>query len=467
MAAAGVLPTLLSALAWAAAAPPVHEYDVSVGPGAEELRVEARLAPAAGPDLTIGDGLGPYLRDVESEEKGSWRPLARGDEGFTLPSRSREVRRVRYHVLLGEAARALHPDRALERRGVFVAPPSSWLLRPAENGRHTRYRFRVQTAPGVGFATGVFVSASAPGAHELGADDLPYAPFSVFGALDLTRLEVAGGVVEAALAPGDLGVSRQALLDWIGGAARTVAAFYGRFPVPRVLVLVLPGGRRAISHGVTLGNGGASILLRIGSRAREEDLRQDWVLTHEMVHLALPNLPLPQRWLEEGIAAYVEPIARARAGVVPEEVVWRGMMDGMPRGQPEPGDHGLDRTHTWGRTYWGGALFCLLADVEIRERTGNRRSLADALRGVLDAGGSIAARWDLVRVLKTADRAVGMPVLERLHARMGSKPSPGDLDGLWRRLGVVRAGDGVVFDDGAPLTSVRRAITGSRAASQP
>jgi hypothetical protein len=42
------------------------------------------------------------------------------------------------------------------------------------------------------------------------------------------------------------------------------------------------------------------------------------------------------------------------------------------RGEPGPGDGGLDDTDSWGRTYWGGALFCLLADVRFRERTGNR-----------------------------------------------------------------------------------------------
>jgi hypothetical protein len=41
------------------------------------------------------------------------------------------------------------------------------------------------------------------------------------------------------------------------------------------------------------------------------------------------------------------------------------MVSGMPQGEPQRGDRGLDGTHTWGRTYWGGAMFCLLTDVEI------------------------------------------------------------------------------------------------------
>ena len=94
-------------------------------------------------------------------------------------------------------------------------------------------------------------------------------------------------------------------------------------------------------------------------------------MTHEMVHLAFPSVPDEHHWIEEGIATYVEPIARAQVGDLSPEIVWRELVDGLPKGLPAPGDHGLDNTHTWGRTYWGGALFCLMADIEIHRRTNN------------------------------------------------------------------------------------------------
>ena len=60
------------------------------------------------------------------------------------------------------------------------------------------------------------------------------------------------------------------------------------------------------------------------------------------------------------------------------------------------GGFGLDNTHTWGRTYWGGAMFCLLADVEIRRRTHNRRGLQDAGVHRPAAARPAAARSSLV-----------------------------------------------------------------------
>jgi len=71
-------------------------------------------------------------------------------------------------------------------------------------------------------------------------------------------------------------------------------------------------------------------------------------------------------------------------------------------GLPQAGDQGLDNTGTWGRKYWGGAMFCLLADIEIRKRTNNRRGLQDAMRGVLAAGGSHEQDWPIERILSKA-----------------------------------------------------------------
>jgi predicted metalloprotease with PDZ domain len=132
----------------------------------------------------------------------------------------------------------------------------------------------------------------------------------------------------------------------------------------------------------------------------------------------------------------------------------------MPKGRAAIDAVGLDQARSWGATYWGGALFGLLADVEIREMTRNKQSLQDALRAVLEAGGNGERAWPLRRLLEAADRPLPRPVLGPLYDRMGGKPTKMDLDDLWKRLGVALGPDRqVVFDDRAPLAAVRRAIT--------
>ena len=93
--------------------------------------------------------------------------------------------------------------------------------------------------------------------------------------------------------------------------------------------------------------------------------------------------------------------------------------------------------------------------MSIRTRTENRRSLDDALRAVLAEGGNISVSWPVERVLDVGDRATGVPVLRDLYRRMAPRAERVDLEALWKRLGVARRGDSVVFDDSAPLASVR------------
>jgi predicted metalloprotease with PDZ domain len=152
-------------------------------------------------------------------------------------------------------------------------------------------------------------------------------------------------------------------------------------------------------------------------------------------------------------------VARVRAGWITEEEFWRDLMTGMPKGLLQPGEEGLNDSHRWGPLYWGGALFWFLADLEIRERTGNRRGLEDALRGIQQAGGSMGVSWTLERLLAEGDRSIGHPVLKGLYDRMGRGRETVDLDALWTRLGVERAEQTLHFRDDAPLAAIRRAIT--------
>jgi hypothetical protein len=295
----------------------------------------------------------------------------------------------------------------------------------------------------------------------LSASALGGLPYAAFGELRVEQLRLEGGSLTIALAKTQRRQSEEELLGWIRSSAELVSRYFGRLPADGALLLVLPVPGDQI-HGRARGSGGASILFFVGTDLDMAEARRSWELVHELVHLGFPSLPRRQLWTEEGLATYVEPIARARAGELSPEKVWGDLVRGLPQGLPRQGDEGLDRTHTWGRTYWGGALFWLLADVGIREHTGNRLGLEHALRAVVAQGGSIAERWPLRRALEVGDRAVGTKVLEELYAKMSSAPANVDLDALFRRLGVALRGKAVEFDDRAPLAHVRRAITERR-----
>ena len=302
-------------------------------------------------------------------------------------------------------------------------------------------------------AVSTVVPQEAPDAYL--SDRMPYAAFD---RLPLTRLHVGGGEIAVGFAPGPLPLPRSSLLAWVEGSAGAVSAYYGRFPATYTRVLVVPRSGRGVSGGKAWGHGGAAVRITVGDQATLDDLAQDWVLVHEMTHLAFPSVPARHHWIEEGLATYVEPIARAQAGRLDPSTVWSELVAGLPKGLPQDGDRGLDHTRTWGRTYWGGALFALLADVEIRRRTEGGAGLQDALRAIL-AAGNIETASRLEPVLEIGDRATGVPVLGELYGRMKDQPAPVDLEPLWRELGVRAEGRRVRFDDNAPLAALRRAIT--------
>jgi len=281
------------------------------------------------------------------------------------------------------------------------------------------------------------------------------------GAQATTRVAIPGAEINVEFAGESARPDRAMVLAWVKSAATAVETYYGKFPVASVDLRIVPGAGRGISGGRTWAYRGAEIRIRVGESATEGDLKNDWVLVHEMTHLAFPSLSDAHDWLEEGLATYVESIARAQAGQLSVEKVWADFIDGMPKGLPQSGDRGLDRTHTWGRTYWGGALFCLLADPEIRRRTENRLGLQDALRTIL-ATGNMETESELEPLLAIGDRAVGVSALTELYGRMKDRPVNTDLDALWRRLGIERQGRTVRFIEDAPEAALRRAITTTR-----
>jgi len=275
---------------------------------------------------------------------------------------------------------------------------------------------------------------------------------------DTATLKIFGSVIDVTLPTESMKLSRNDLLGWVRGAANAVATYYGRFPVPHLSLKIRSANGSAIRHGVTYPTDGGLILISVGRDADVAATKDDWVLVHEMIHLAFPSMPDEQHWIEEGISTYVEPVARVRVGLMPLDELWRTFIRDMPKGEPESGDKGLDNTHTWGRTYWGGAMFCLVADVRIRERTGNRKSLQDALRGIVQGGGNITEGWNIEKTLALGDKATGTTVLRDLYRQMRDKPAPVDLDQLWKKLGVAWKDGALRFNDQAPEAYIRKAI---------
>ncbi|MCC7046220.1 MAG: hypothetical protein IT562_05865 [Alphaproteobacteria bacterium] len=454
--------------AGAATGSPACRYDVAIGPLPDlalDVSVDCGTLPVE--RLVAADGALPrYLAGINDE---AGRSLVREDDAWLLPKTGPRI--ARYRLELGAMGAREHDyTSAYALGGSVLAELSTWLLLPQPLPEGAVLRLATNPAPGVGFATAL---AATDGALEMPASALRYAGYSVFGRFHETRMRRAapgalapqaqaaqrGGTADLRLVTldGPLDLSRADIEAWVSDTAEAMEKFWQGFPVDRLLLVLIPQpGRSNVPYGRVIGGGGASLMVLLGEQVAQPTLYRDWVLIHEMVHLGSPFVRRSP-WMTEGFATYFEPIIRYRAGRRSAESLWAEFSHDMPRGLDAIEREGL--AYTRRGAYWGGAIFMLLADVELRERSGGKRGLEDCLRSILHGGGDatqlVSADW----MIDACDRASGGDTMRRLGQRHAWSRQPVDLDGLWRKLGVVQDADGQVrLDDSAPLAWVRRAI---------
>lgn len=289
-------------------------------------------------------------------------------------------------------------------------------------------------------------------------------PQDIYAALNagpVVRLTFGRGAINLVFADGAQGVDRARVMAWVRRAAQSMATYFGHFPIEEygLLVIAEPGDR--VGHATTFGYRGPVTRIRVGTDATDAAFARDWVLVHEMIHAALPNLPRRALWVQEGSATYLEPIARAQAGNIPVADVWSQLLAGTPKGLAGAAPGGFDGTQLWGQLYWGGALFWLMAEIAVFEQSRGRHLLRDAVRAMASQSGGNNAMWAPEQMMQVGDQAVGVTVLGPLYKRFAEQGAAGvDLPALFERLGVAAsASGGVMVDDRAPLAHLRVRMT--------
>jgi hypothetical protein len=369
-------------------------------------------------------------------------------------------RRLTYDVDLSRLAGGGHDfDRAARVGASFVGTMSSVLLVPEPLTTEIPVTVHVVAAPSVSVSVGL-TRAKTPGTYQLMAHEIPVATYFAFGKLEQRTLDVGGARLELTRLDGALDVSLDELSGWVATSAQAVRDFYRAFPVPRVSLTVIPvPEREAVVFGKVLPESEPGVALLVGEHATHKALYSDWILVHELFHLGFPSLFGGGKWLDEGLATYYEPVIRVRAGLYTETELWSELSQYMPQGLPAFTEHGLDGADDREGIYWGGAIACLLADVEARRRD-PQRGLEVGLRALREAGGTASEVWSPGEAIAAVDKALGAPTLAPIAAQHGERGSPFDLQALFVELGVNHDASGSVqLSDRAPLSAVRRAIT--------
>lgn len=258
------------------------------------------------------------------------------------------------------------------------------------------------------------------------------------------------------------------LQRWIRESAEATKTLSGRFPLRSAYVRVqqidsrdsspVPWGQTQRRRAVGLPDVG--VLLYVRRDADYESLRGDWTAVHELSHLYHPYLGDSGRWLAEGLASYYQNVFRARAGMLDADEAWKSLDAGFRRGEAVKSGAQLDamgrgRSGTM-RVYWAGAAYWLEADLALRSESDT------TLDAVLDRyarcclhGGDSVAPPDFAAAL---DRIAGGDAFTTLYRRYAAARAFPSLDDAYRRLGIIRDGDGLEFTGNHESRRLRDAI---------
>ena len=210
---------------------------------------------------------------------------------------------------------------------------------------------------------------------------------STGGTVQPVGIELPGATLDLQIAESIDDRNGAKIEQWIRDTASHLTLAYGRFPVPNPRVVVMHrgsspwGGDSPVPFGRVTRSGGETVELYVDTKRPLADLEYDWTATHEFSHLLLPRISWRQKWISEGFASYYQNVLMARAARYTKKEALEKLEAGLKRGRASRPELSLNKAALEGvrearmKIYWGGAAIALLADVELRERSGNTESL--------------------------------------------------------------------------------------------
>jgi len=197
-----------------------------------------------------------------------------------------------------------------------------------------------------------------------------------------------------------------------------------------------------------------------------DEFYDDWTATHEFSHLMLPYVGGRHKWISEGFASYYQNVLMSRASRYSEQQAWQKLYDGFKRGRASQPGLSLNDAAAAGirqarmKIYWSGAAIALLADVELRQRSGGKESLDIALDRLQRCCLPSRRQWTGPELFTKLDSLLDAPVFMPLYRRHANEAGFPDVRPALRQLGVEISGDKVRLSRTADLAHIRSAISG-------
>ena len=455
----------LSALAPNVADSRAHEYRVQVDKDMQRMHVEARFGQKVNTISARSRDAGRFLTDVrncDDDER-----IRVSGRRMSLPGGGTDC--IRYNVNLAKAAKAERRNATLADANIVVSP-AVWFWRPT---------MRDESRITVRFDLDDSVHVSVPWQPVSGQPDT-YRPQpspesstapAAFGDFEYHEKRIPGALLRITVLKSTSEFNTKDIVDWVASAAGNVALAYGEFPNPSTSIVVLPVGTSAwgdspVPFGRVVRDGGESIELFINEGMSIDAYYDDWTATHEFSHLMLPYISSRHRWISEGFAQYYQNLLLSRAGQYTEQRTWQKLYEGFERGRTSSPDMSPneaavgDRRASTMKIYWTGAALALLADVELRTRSGGEQSLDDVLQRLQQCCLPAEEMWSGTRLFAKLDTFLDEPLFMPLYRRHANAAGFPEIRPLLTRLGVTVENDVIKLNSVAELASLRASMTG-------
>lgn len=256
---------------------------------------------------------------------------------------------------------------------------------------------------------------------------------------------------------------------WLETAIDAVGGVTGRYPAPRVeVVLKARPGDRPVTFGHLRRGDPPRVRFLVHPNAGLEELLKDWRGYHEFAHLLLPYPGARDIWFSEGLASYYQYLLMARAGVLNVEDAWSELAGGFKRGERDPVGRGrtlrelsprMRRERAYRRVYWTGAAYFLRVDVRLRLESGGEHSLDSAIASFQSCCTTVRKRWNAGALIETLGAHSLAHVWEEEYRVMIDAAAEPDYADAFRKLGISRDRSGrLTFSTAHDSAELRRAI---------
>jgi len=288
----------------------------------------------------------------------------------------------------------------------------------------------------------------------------------------VTQAQITGATLRIEVLPPVDDKKAAEIVEWLKSASGNVSLAYGRFPVPSPRIVVVPTGNRPwggdspVPFGRVTRDGEEKIEFFVNADRPIEEFYDDWTATHEFSHLMLPYVGGRHKWISEGFASYYQNVLMSRAGRYTAQRAWTKLHEGFERGRASRPELSLNDAAASGirrarmKIYWSGAAIALLADIELRERSGGKESLDVALDRLQQCCLPSDRNWSGPELFAKLDSLVDEPVFMPLYRRYANSAGFPDVDPAFQRLGINFEDDELRIHRNAELAHIREAITG-------